>query len=314
MTSTVELRATVTTHAMITMLSGRPRGELGHGRNLGCHKQLRGDFMKYVFASMLLVSGLAHGLSCTNLPVGATALGYTSQVFYDQPTLTDVSATDADATSKWYPGSFSAPVSQNMLERELLSTVDSELAVGLGAGLTSETHTSKQGALPFVSGAQGFYVEFAMHLSTNNSDHFSGLYLQTVEHNLAKSDHISTDPAGYERWTEIDVSEGGYGTGSQASLVNWEGIFPHYTRALTNSWGTSHDAVFDWTKVHRYGVSYDPIKNVLQWYIDDVPTFKATPIASVMKAFHYYLVMGAGSHGSHTPYDMYVSYVTAYTK
>jgi hypothetical protein len=272
--------------------------------------------MKYFFALTLtlLVSGLAHALSCTNLPVGATALGYTTQVFYDQPTLAEVSATDTDATSKWYPGSFSYPASANLASRELLSTVDSELAVSLGGGLSSETHTSKAGAIPFLSGAQGFYVEFAMRLSTNDADHFSILYLQTVEHDLAKNDHLSTDPAGFERWTEIDVSEGGYGTGSQGTLVNWEGIYPHYARTLTNSWGTSHDAVFDWTKVHRYGLSYDPIKNVLQWYIDDVPSFKATADASIMKAFHYYMVMGAGSHGSHTPYDMYVSYVTAYTK
>src|ERR1700722_11221728 len=117
--------------------------------------------MKYVFGMMLFASGFAHALSCTNLPAGATALGYTTQVFYDQPVLTEVSTTDTDSTSKWYPGSFSAPVSQNLAERESLSTQNSQLAVGLGAGLSSETHTSKAGGLPVLSGAQGFYVEFA---------------------------------------------------------------------------------------------------------------------------------------------------------
>jgi hypothetical protein len=270
--------------------------------------------MKYVFALMSLVSGLAHALSCTNLPVGATALGYTTQVFYDQPQLSEVSATDMDATSKWYPGSFSSPVSTNLAARELLSTQNTELAIGLGGGISSETHTSKAGALPLLSGAQGFYVEIAMHLSTNDADHFSQLYLQTAEHDLARHDHLSTDPAGFEHWTEIDISEGGYGSGSLATVVNWDGMYPHYTEALTNSWGLSHDDVFDWTKEHRYGLSYDPITNVLQWYIDDVPTFKATPNATVMKLFHYYVQMGVGSHGSHTPYDMFVHYVTAYTK
>jgi hypothetical protein len=263
---------------------------------------------------MSLVSGLAHALSCTNLPVGATALGYTTQVFYDQPQLTEVSTTDADSTSKWFPGSFSSPVSQNLAARELLSMQESELTIALGGSVSSETHASKAGGLPFLSGAQGFYVEFAMHLSSNDTDHFSGLYLQTAEHDLAKNDHLSTDPAGFERWEEIDVSEGGYGTGSLATIVNWEGAYPHYTSQLSNSWGLSHDVTFDWTVQHRYGVSYNPATNVLQWYIDDVPTFKATPTASVMKAFHYYLTMGAGSHGSHTPYDMYVDYVAAYTK
>jgi hypothetical protein len=276
--------------------------------------------MKNVFAlmslasGMSLVGGMAHALSCTNLPVGATALGYTTQVFYDQPELTEVSTTDTDSTSKWYPGSFSSPVATNLAERELLSTVNSELTLSLGAGVSSETHLSKAGAIPLLSGAQGFYVEFAMRLSSNDTDHFSILYLQTAEHDLAKNDHISTDPAGFERWTEIDVSEGGYGTGSLATLVNWEGTYPHYTSQLTNSWGLTHDVAFDWTVEHRYGLSYDPIKNVLQWYVDDVPTFKATPNATVMKQFHYFMLMQAGSHGSHTPYDMYVHYVTAYTK
>jgi hypothetical protein len=270
--------------------------------------------MKYVFALMLLVSGLAHAISCTNLPVGATALGYTTQVFYDQPTLTEVSTTDTDSTSKWYPGSFSSTVSKNLASRALLSTQNSELAISLGGGMTSETHASKAGGMPLLSGAQGFYIEFAMRLSSNDADHFSGLYLQTAEHDLAKDDHLSTDPAGLERWTEIDVSEGGYGSGSLSTVINWEGTYPHYASKVYNSWGQSHDAPLDWTKEHRFGVSYDPITNVLQWYLDDVPTFKATPTASVMKQFHYYMVMGAGSHGSHTPYEMYIHYVTAYTK
>jgi hypothetical protein len=268
--------------------------------------------MKYVLASMLLASGLAHGLTCTNLPVGATALGYTTQLFYDQPALTEVSTTDTDSTSKWYPGSFSAPVSVNLASRELLSTQGGILAVGLGAGIDSETHSSKAGGLPLLNGAQGFYVEFAMRLTNNNSDHFTGLFLQTQEHDLAKHDHLSTDPAGFERWTEIDVSEAGYGTGSLATVINWTGTYPHYTSQTLNSYG--HDAALDWTVEHRYGVSWNPATNTLQWYIDDVPTWKEVMTNSVIKDFHYYLVMEAGSHGSHVPYDMLVRYVTAYTK
>jgi hypothetical protein len=268
--------------------------------------------MKYVFALMLLASGMVHALSCTNLPVGATVLGYNTQVFYDQPQLNEISTTDTDATSKWYPGSFSSPVAQNLQARELISNQNSELAVGLGGSISSETHTSKAGAIPLLSGAAGFYVEFAMHLSSNDADHFTGLFLQTVEHDLAKHDHLSTDPAGYERWEEIDVSEAGYGPGSLATMINWAGTYPHYTSQVFNNYG--QDATLDWTKEHRFGVSYNPATNVLQWYIDDVPTFKETPNAAVMKNFHYYMVMGAGTHGGHTPYDMYIHYVTAYTK
>jgi len=166
--------------------------------------------------------------------------------------------------------------------------------------------------MPFLNGAQGFYVEFAMSLSNNNSDHFTGLYLETAEHDLAKDDHIASDPAGSERWTEIDVSEAGWGPGSLATVITWEGVYPHYTSQTYNNYG--HDAALDWTTEHRYGVSYDPATNVLQWYIDDVPTWKETPPNSVIKNFHYYLVMEAGSHGSHVPYAMLIHYVRAYTK
>jgi hypothetical protein len=268
--------------------------------------------MKYALASMLFASGLAYGQSCPTLPVGASALGYTTQVFYDVPTLAEVSSTDTDATSKWYPGSYTSSVSTNLATRNLLSTQNSVLAIGLDSGVSSETRVSTAGGLPFLSGAQGFYVEFAMNLSSNDSDHFTGLYLETAEHNLAKADHLSSDPAGYERWTEIDVSEAGYGPGSLATLINWQGIYPHYTSQVTNNYG--HDAALDWTTEHRYGLSYDPTTNVLQWYIDDVPTWKETATNSVIKNFHYYLVMEASSHGSHIPYDMYIHYVRAYTK
>jgi hypothetical protein len=269
--------------------------------------------MKYVLTLMVFVSGLAHGITCTNLPVGAAALGYTTQVFYDQPTLTEVSTTDTDSISKWYPGSAANPVSHNLASLEFLSMQNSELAIALGGGINSETHASKPGAMPLLSGAQGFYVEIAMHLSSNDSDHFVALFLQTAEHDLAKDDHLSTDPAGFERWTEIDLSESGYGPGSLSSVMNWSGMWPRYNPKVINNYG--QEAALDWTKEHRFGVSYDAATNVLQWYLDDVPTFKTLPPPnSVIKLFHYYLVMEAGSHGSHVPYVMFIRYVTAYTK
>jgi hypothetical protein len=260
---------------------------------------------------MLFVSGLAYGQSCPTLPVGASVLGYTTQLFYDQPTLAEVSTTDTDSGAKWYPGAYSNSVIRNVASRELLSTHASMLAIGLGASVTSETHDSTEGGLPFLSGARGFYVEIAMNLSSNDSDHFIGLYLETAEHNLAKADHLASDPNGYERWTEIDVSESGYGPGSLSSLINWQGTYPHYGCQSHNNFG--RESELDWTVEHRYGVSYDPVTNVLQWYIDDNPTWKETASNSVIKDFHYYLVMDASSHGSHVPYEMYIHYVRAYT-
>jgi len=269
--------------------------------------------MKYVLTLMFFASGLAHGLVCTNLPAGATALGYTSQVFYDEPNLTEVSTTDTDSTSKWYPGSFSNQLAHNLASRELLSMHDSELAIPLGSGIDGETHASKAGALPLLSGAKGFYVEIAMHLSSNDDDHFVGLFLQTAEHDIAKTDHYSPDPLKFERWTEIDIAESGYGPGVLQSVMNWSGYFPHYDPKVRNNYGLQ--SPLDWTVEHRYGVSYDPIENLVQWYVDDVPTYSISPPPnSVITKDHFYVVLEASSHGAQTPYDMYVRYVTAYTK
>jgi hypothetical protein len=273
--------------------------------------------MKKVFAltvavSGLVASGLAQGQSCPTIPAGAAALGYTTQVFYDTPTLNEVSATDTDTTSKWYPGSVGHNTGQNLATRELLSTVNSELAINLGGSVISESQAAKAGAIPWLSGGAGFYIEFAMRMSTNDADHFAGLYLETAEHNGAKADHLASDPAGFERWTEIDVSETGYGPGSLATVINWWGIYPLYSHTTLNSYG--HDAALDFTVEHRYGLSWNPATNTLQWYIDDVPSYKISPPNSVIKDFHYYAVMEASSHGANHPYQMYIHYVRAYSK
>jgi hypothetical protein len=57
-----------------------------------------------------------------------------------------------------------------------------------------------------------------------------------------------------------------------------------------------------------------PLTNTLQWCLDDVPTFKLQPTEALIKNFHYYLVMEASSHGSHVPYEVFIHYVTAYSK
>jgi hypothetical protein len=247
---------------------------------------------------------IASSTSSTKLPDGAVALGYYKQLFYDQPKLSEVSTSMTATTSKWY----SQPTTVG-----LVSMAGSEISIALGGGIFSQAHRGKEGALPYVSGAQGFYVEYAMHLSSNNNDHFEGLYLQTAEHTMGV-DHLSTDPAGYERWSEIDVSESGYGPGSLATVINYYGISPNYSRTLSNDWGLIQSP-FDYTKEHIYGVSYDPVNNVVQYYIDNVPTWRTTPPKnSTIKDWHYFLVMESSSHGSHTPYDMYIRYVAAYTK
>jgi hypothetical protein len=259
--------------------------------------------MKYILGAMVFASALAQGQSC-NIPAGAVALGYTNQLFYDTPSVAEISDSMTSTASKWY----TTPA-----QLQYFTTNGSELSIALGGGINAQAHRGKLGALPYLSGANGFYVEFAMHLSSNDSDHFEGLYLETAEHTMGL-DHQPSDPPGYERWTEIDVSESGYGPGSLATIIDYYGISPNFSRTLKNDW-SDIQSPFDYTKEHIYGLSWDPSTNVLQWYIDNVPTWKTTPPAgSLIKNYHYYLVMESSSHGSHTPYDTIIRYVQAYTK
>ena len=266
--------------------------------------------MKTVAILAMLGASLAHGATCTNLPAGAEALGYTNSLFNDEPNLTSVSATGTDLTSKWYAGEPGHSTTQNMAQREKLSTVNGQLAIPLGAAILSTTPKSTAGGTPLLDGSKGFYVEVTMHLSGNDADNFYGISLLPVEHNAAKADHFSGD-AGYERWTEIDVSASGYGPGSHASVINWWGTYPRYGNQVLNNYG--HDAKLDFTQEHRYGVSYDPAKNVIQWYVDDVPTWKE-PATAITKNFHFLISIDSNSHGANKPYTLYLHSVAAYTK
>ena len=240
---------------------------------------------------------------------GSKELGYTKTLIDDYPNLDSVSSTGSDS-SKWYAGQPGRSLVQNLAQRELLSTVDGHLAIPLGSAVLSVTPQVQQAALPLLDGSKGFYVEFTMHLSSNDPDHFYGLYLLPAEHDIAKSDHFAGDPAGFERWTEIDVSESGFGPGSLNTVINWSGNYPQYSKQFTNSYG--HDEATDFTKEHRYGVSYDPAHNVLQWYLDDVQSWKA-PATTLTKHFHYYMVIDAETHGAYKPYTVYLHNVRAYT-
>jgi hypothetical protein len=133
-----------------------------------------------------------------------------------------------------------------------------------------------------------------------------------AEHNTKGDDHIDSNPTGYENWLSINVLEEQKGT-AQSNLINWAGIYPDYTRTM-NYWRAP--AGFNWTVEHIYGASFDPIARVVQFYLDGKPTLKASMAnaPTIVNTYHYYFILGAGSHGLNKPYQMYVNYVAAYTK
>jgi len=245
-------------------------------------------------------------------------LGYTVQMFHIVPTVAMVSTTDTNSTSALYPGAEFDSIASNLQELKHMTTVNGVFTFNYtGAGATawvsSETHQATQGTLPLLLGSNGFYIEAGIRLNSNDPDTYPSFFLLPAEHNTRQSDHPATSPAGYEDWLEIDGLEEEDGGLAQHNLIEYKGIYPNYTRTM-NFWRSPHG--FDWTVEHIFGLSFDPVARVVQFYLDGQPTLKASMATAptLMDAYHYYFILGARSHGLNKPYQMYVNYVAAYSK
>jgi len=257
---------------------------------------------------------LAHGqqadpCAAGNPPTGAQALGYSHQVFCVAPTMADISVVNG-VSSKLYSGKWYDKVAAPM---SLYSMSGQTLALSSGGYLMTETRQSQPGALPLLLASAGFYVEFAVHLSDNDPDHFPAVWLMPQEHNASHSDHMPSDPQGFERWMEIDVDEGGYNTGHLGTLINWYGTSPSYQHQNESNAPASTFGM-DRTQEHIFGLSYDPVGKKVTWYVDGVAVGSASTamVPQYVNTHHYYLIMSNQSHGLNRPYQMYVRYFSAW--
>jgi hypothetical protein len=256
--------------------------------------------------------------TCVGLPAGAAALGYNVQMFSIVPTVAMVSTTDTNSTSALYPGLEFDSIASNLQSLKYLSMVNGEFALNYtGAAnitISSETHQGTQGTLPLLLGSNGFYIEAGIRLSTSDPDHYPEFFLMPAEHNTSQSDHPPSTPTGYENWLEIDALEEELSSGTaQQNLINYQGIYPNFTRTM-NYWRSP--TPFSWTVEHIFGLSFDPVARVVQYYLDGKPTLKASMATAptIVDSYHYYFILGARTHGLNKPYQMYVSYVAAYSK
>ena len=250
---------------------------------------------------------------CANMapPPGAKALGYLHKVLCVAPTTDDVSITD-NVPSKLYSGPWYDPKPYPM---SMFSSSDQGLALASGATLTTETRKSLPGLLPMLPASSGFYVEFAERLSDNDPDHWPAVWLMPQEHNSSQADHGVGDPPRYERWMELDVDEGGFNkSGHHGNAINWYGIFPHYERQNAAIDPVSSPPM-DRTQEHIFGLSYDPVRATVTWWVDGVSdgSHSTAAMPAIVKQHHYYLIMSNQSHGLHRPYKMYIRYFAAWT-
>jgi hypothetical protein len=242
-------------------------------------------------------------------PPGAASLGIPHLIFCVQPTTADISVVDS-TSAKLFSGSW---YNQSAIPMTFYSMNGPVLVISKGGGVSTETRKSTAGALPLLAASAGFYVEFAVRLSDNDSDHWPAVWLMPQEHDAHHTDHLAGDPQGSERWMELDVDEGGFNAGHHGAVINWSGKYPEYQHQ-----NLSNDVpkpALDRTQEHIFGMTYNPSAQKVTWWIDgaSVGSVSTATLPAFVNDHHYYLIMGAQNHGANHPYDMYVRYFSAWS-
>jgi hypothetical protein len=260
---------------------------------------------------LIVVASLATFVAAegaTPIPPGAAALNYTKQVIDERPSAADI-APGINGRYKWFSGQWWVKASPSL---DHYKTVNGVLVLGLGGELVSAPRDFSTGRLPLLRGDKGFYVEFDVRLSDNDPDHWPAVWLMPAEHSGKQQDRYAGDPAGFERWMELDVDEGGFGPGLAGAVHSWTGTFPAYQR-LHNKNNISSIPI-DRSRQHTFGASYDPLLQKVTWWVDGVKQMRAESpyVPDVATKQHFYLIISAQSHGAQKPYLMFVSGVRAF--
>ena len=248
-------------------------------------------------------------VSRSSIPSGAAELKYTKCIINEKPAVSDI-APGPKGLYKWFSGQWYASPKPPLSK---YTNKERALALALGGDLVSAPNDFSMGKLPLLPGSEGFYVEFDYWLSDSDPDHFPAVWLMPSEHNGLQQDQYAGDPAGYERWMELDVDEGGFGPGLTGTVHSSYGIYSQGYKQVQNE-NNVCSAALDRTKKHTFGCSYDSVKQTVTWWLDGVKQMSAgAPYVPEIGAHqHYYLIISAQTHGKNTPYSMFVSGVRAY--
>ncbi len=114
---------------------------------------------------------------------------------------------------------------------------------------------------------------------------------------------------------ELDVDEGGFNkTGHHGAVISWSGIYPRYEHQNGSNDPVSSPPM-DRTQEHIFGLSYDPVRTTVTWWVDGVSVGSASTAAipSIVNDHHYYLIMSNQTHGLNRPYKMYIRYFAVWS-
>lgn len=289
-----------------TVLNGRPHVENLHG----CLDE-RNAAWTGVAALVVLsaFSCLAKGYE--ELPKGALAYGFTKCIIDERPTLRDV-CLKQEGVAKWY----NAQCYMKPRPADRYAETNGVLVLRLGGDLTSAPkmwEDREDAVLPFLPGADGFYVEYEYAVSSNDPDVFPAVWLMPVENIVNGPGTNKGDPAGLSRWFEIDVDEAGFGPGFCGTVHSWARNKGEVLHLMQNTNGAEKSPL-DRTVFHRYGCAFDPRTLMVTWWLDDRYLHKALPpdVSPLAALQNYYLILSAQTHGKNVPYDMRVRRVRAF--
>ncbi len=258
--------------------------------------------------ALLIALSTALAAAETKVPAGAQALGYTRCLFDEKPTAEQI-APEGKGDYAWFSGQWYAKPPA----LDLYSTVDGALTLKLGGDLCSAPRDFAKSKLPLLAGADGFYVEFDVKLSSDYPDHWPAVWLMPAEHNGKQEDHYEPDPPGFERFMEFDIDEGGFGPGLTGTVHSSEGIWKDGYKHVQNPNNVSKTPL-DRSQKHTFGGSYDPKAGKVTWWVDGVEQMSATApyVPAIAAKQHFYMILSCQTHGKNVPYTMTVSGVRAY--
>lgn len=217
-----------------------------------------------------------------SVPTGASDLGYTTLLFNEYPKTADI-VNAKNGAYKWYNGLYFESSASVAAEMAYYSDTNGVLTIAgndtTAQFISAPNNWTQSGAsvgkLPMIPARNGYYVEFDIALSANDTDCLSAVWLQTGEHHGLEDEYGLEQATDYKRWIELDVLETHF-TANKASHShhNWSGI--EDTTCAPSTWcrdtntNATEAGTTDFTQRIRWGVSFQPSTRTIRFYKNDV--------------------------------------------
>ena len=237
------------------------------------------------------------------VPDGAAAYGFTKCVI-DETRITpdDISMDRAkpDYSKKWFNGYF---YGRNVPSPDLYSVTNGVLNMHSSSYFMSAPYRmDRKGALPVLSGKDGFYAECTMSYSRNDRKYTGAFWFFPT----CKLQHGTDSP-----WfLEIDVDEAKFGPGLSGTVHNMGQAKPFHMQ----NWNNVRPEAIDRRIPHTVGAAYDPKTLTVSWWLNGKFSHRSEPpfIPTVARDLEYFLIVEAEKRWIYPDYDCQIHSIKAY--